>query len=478
MAEPPRFGTLTTKYAPRKTIDTPAIARPWQTGYAYPDYVNEEPLGAGVFRTKYLARKTVDALVPEYLSGDVVEELQTTPDLNIRGGASWLAAAERRYQTGLGGVGYTTPINADAGQAWIAAAERRYGYALGDDAHAGDAIGEFGRQAARYILATVHALPPSERKLALRTAFDNLEPGLWNRVTRKANELARAGMPAPAALERAIASQVSYGLLQELIRTGKTGRVRAQTLLGACCGLGADERIATTRGKAGPAGERDIGSGTPSDPWRFSAAMLAGTERDHRLIKHPKIQAAWNDALTRVARLPGWAGVDIAADIRAGKLPFAKFKNDTDGGKTWGLYRNEAQGWLLMKRVPEKKRGILGRVHGAIRDIGRAVVGAVKDVAGAVADAAEAIGDGLKNLACKVVGSEAGQLAAAGGALAAGEPPQVGQVGAQIAAGLCAEGAPAGPPLPPAPGKFPTGLVIGAAAAVGLVYLLTRKKAA
>ena len=69
LAEPALRGTLTTKYMPRKTIDAPALAPPWRTGYAFPDYLAKEPLGRGVFRTKYTPRKTVSTLIPKYLGG-------------------------------------------------------------------------------------------------------------------------------------------------------------------------------------------------------------------------------------------------------------------------------------------------------------------------------------------------------------------------------------------------------------------------
>jgi hypothetical protein len=171
MAEPPGRGTFTGRGIPRRTIDAPAIPRPWQTGYAYPDYVGQEPIGRGVFRTKYRPRKTVDTLIPEYL-GDVEGFAEQDP------------------------------------------------------------IANFGEQVAAYIMTTVRTLPTAQRKEALRSVFNQVDPKLWGRVSRRANRIKREGVPDTAALQQAIASSTSMGLLEEFIKVGKTGKVEKRSMLG------------------------------------------------------------------------------------------------------------------------------------------------------------------------------------------------------------------------------------------------------
>jgi hypothetical protein len=222
VAEPPRFGTITTAYTPRGTYDWPEEeAPPWAPEYAYPPYLDAEIPGAGVYRTKPLPRRHVDALVPNYLSGvgfDDLDErttMRTSPEMNIKAGEQWLAAAARRYGTSFGTLG-DYPHTGSPPPARLA----------------NDAIGQFGRDAARGILARLGPVPAEERKTALRTLLDYVEPGLWKRVTDKANEYQKAGAPPDEALERALASQLSFGLLQQILRAGQTRGVQRQTLLG------------------------------------------------------------------------------------------------------------------------------------------------------------------------------------------------------------------------------------------------------
>jgi hypothetical protein len=104
----------------------------------------------------------------------------------------------------------------------------------------------------------------------------------------------------------------------------------------------------------------------------------------------------------------------------------------------------------------------------------------------------------VKSLTCKVTGSNVGQLAAGGAALASGAPPQVGIQGAQTVNGaICPQGtapvAPAAatqqartaylapimyqaPQAPAAGGMNKTVLIVGGVAAVGLLAFLVMKK--
>lgn len=171
MAEPPLRGTFTGRGIDRRTIDAPELPGPWQTGYAYPEYVGQEPIGQGVFRTKYYPRKSIDVLVPEAV-GDVEGFAEQDP------------------------------------------------------------IANFGEEAAGYIMRTIKALPPGQRKQALRAVFDQLDPKLWSRVAEHAGRISKAGVPDAAALQQAMASAMSMGLLEEFIRVGKTGQIKPKSMSG------------------------------------------------------------------------------------------------------------------------------------------------------------------------------------------------------------------------------------------------------
>lgn len=502
LAEPPRFGTLTTGYMPRKTIDAPALAPPWEPGYAYPEYIKDEPLGAGVFRTKYTPRRTVDTLVPRFLGDDEGGvDASDEPGINIYGGTQWLQRAQARYGAELpmlGGVGQ--PINFDSGQAWIEAAENRYGFSLGNDgvpaASASDAIGAFGRRAAEQVLRRVRKLPRTDRALGLRTALDNLEPGLWRRVVLKAKEYEGAGATPEIALKRALASQMSTGLISELVRAGKSGAVNRQSMLGACCRMhpmGADEVVVARRGTRGTAAPEPYGSGTDADPWRFPPQMIEGTLRDHRIINVPAIQRAYRSALERYRIGVGSQREFLPNLVRQGKLPFTTFTaartmtvagRKIDGRAKYGLYHNERSGTLSIRRIPSRRSGPLGQLGSALKSIGKGIIALPKTIAEAgvkgarkIVDVAGDIVDAVGDLACSVVSTEAGQLAAGAGAAAAGQPPQAGVAGAQIAAGLCT--GPGGEPIPPPPppSRFPVvPIAIGGAALLAWWYMSRRKR--
>ena len=156
------------------------LPHPWDPGYAIPDYVRAEPPGRGVHFTKYLPRKTIDTLVPEYL-GDV--------------------------------DGRVVP---------------------GSDS---DPIAMFGKLASSHIMGTIYQLPPAVRKGALKSLFTAIDPKLWRRVASKAARLQRTRAMDPAvALEKAIASSMSMGLLEEFVRAGRKGRTPP---LQSLSGLGA-----------------------------------------------------------------------------------------------------------------------------------------------------------------------------------------------------------------------------------------------
>lgn len=463
--EPSRVGTLTTAYLPRRTIDAPSIPEPWRTGYAYPEYVDSEPLGRGVFATAYMPRRTVDTLVPDYLSGMVDDELGQA-DINTKSGATWRESAARRYS------GRPAPSA-------IERSEHAYNLGFVDPASSEDAIGAFGHEAAAHILSTVMGMPRLQRKPALRKMLDRLEPGLWGRVTRKANALRAAGANDLEAVRRALASSISHGLAQELIRAGRTGG------LSGLMGLGATEVVQAKRGTStGVSVSASYGSGTESDPWKFTAAMLDGTVRDHRLINVPAIRAAYDSAVARYGAIPKLPGFGSMVDqVKNGQLPFTTFITKSTQpisvfGRTvtpnakYGLYYDSRTSNFTIKKIPIRPSGPLGRLGSALSSIGKALIGAVEAVGGAVKGAVEWVGE----KACDLVSSDAGKLAAGAGAAAYGAPPQVGVAGADVAEGLC-KGVGQGTGVPYAPPKssmMPLLLVGGAG--VAALLLLSKKK--
>lgn len=138
------------------------LPHPWNPGYAIPDYIMAEPMGRGVHRTKYLPRRTIDTGVPQYL-GDV-------------GGSQ-------------------------------------------------DMIANFGKRGAEWIMATIGRVPADERKGALKVLLEQLEPGLPDRVAAKRSKFLKQGHAPKAAMQKALASSMSEGLLNQLIEMGRGQRM-------------------------------------------------------------------------------------------------------------------------------------------------------------------------------------------------------------------------------------------------------------
>jgi hypothetical protein len=141
-------------------------------GYAVPDYVNAEPKipRGGVFRTKYRRRRSYDDLSP--------------------------------------------------------------GFSLGADDD-GDPIAEFGQHVSRLVMSEVYKLPVNQRQAALKAAFDQLDPNLWDRVNARSAQLQAEFRSDPkTALAQAIADSASLGLLEQFAKAGKGRRVKPNSMLG------------------------------------------------------------------------------------------------------------------------------------------------------------------------------------------------------------------------------------------------------
>jgi len=192
MAEPPGRGTLTSVGLPRKTISGRPVG--WAGGYALPDYLQAEPSGRGTATTHQDRRRTISQFIPGSL------------------GAIPLALTLPQEVYALDGVGGSLP---------------KPGFK-------GDPIKAYGQRASEFIMGTIKEVPIEFRAIALQALLDEVEPGLYDKVTKAANEYKSKGLSKKAAVKSALASQMSKGLALELLKIGqgKAPSLRSQAGLG------------------------------------------------------------------------------------------------------------------------------------------------------------------------------------------------------------------------------------------------------
>lgn len=287
-----------------------------------------------------------------------------------------------------------------------------------------DAIANFGHRVATFIMGSVMELPAPMRKDALKSLFDQLDPNLWSLVSRKANKLvAERDMGPMEALEKAIAASTSLGLLKEVIKMGKKGGRRPE--LKSITGLAA----------YGDAAE---------------VVVLDGFMDNMQAL--------------------GWCG-PVCYAKKAGSAIKSGAKSVYSGAKSVVSTIASAPG-----AVWDGTKWVGGQIKDAGKWVGSKAYGAGETVYSWGKSAVNAIG----SLACTVLSSDLGSTAVVAGAAAYGVPPQVGMAGAQAGKSLCGgntKGAAPPPPPPPPPKKFPTLLVVGGGvAALGVLYLATRKR--
>ncbi len=162
-----------------------------------------------------------------------------------------------------------------------------------------------------------------------------------------------------------------------------------------------------------------------------------------------------------VTRGEGNYAVDV---VIHGKTPIFKYKHPVTG-KSCGLFLSST-GTAEKPRILLKGRtlSMSDKLWSGITSLASSIVGTVSS---AVSDVA--------GLACQLVSSQAGVAAGAAVGAAVGNPA-AGQVGAQIASGMCASPAGSQGLLPAAPSSNLLPLAI-AAGGIGLVFLVTKKKA-
>lgn len=169
LAEPPGRNTIATVQRQRRTFDSPGvIPQAWRTGYALPDYVEAEPLGRGAISTYQRPRKTIPTLIPNALGDDSASSI----------------------------VGSSI-----------------------------DPFKQYGMRVSEMILGSINEVPLDMRQIALKSVLNELEPGLYARVSSRAVKYKNRGMEMTEALGAAIASSVSEGLAKEVIQVGKSGKL-------------------------------------------------------------------------------------------------------------------------------------------------------------------------------------------------------------------------------------------------------------
>lgn len=182
-----------TKWLPRGTYDQPRVGT---GGYAVPEYVMDEGYGQGTFTTKWRPRGTYDIPVPHWLD--------QRPKV----------LAQKRLPGGGVEVKMAALSGTDLPRLYT----------------------DFGRKAAREVMRRVLAVPPAQRKRALKATLDAIDPTLWKRVAAIAQAMQKAGASAAAALEPALAEAMSTGIAAEIVKTGLSRSApQPHSLLGLGC---------------------------------------------------------------------------------------------------------------------------------------------------------------------------------------------------------------------------------------------------
>lgn len=286
----------------------------------------------------------------------------------------------------------------------------------------------------------------------------------------------------------------------ERLRAGETCQTHAPD--GSATPQVRDQRGGTTSGGGVVVTNQDgtavaqttvtVAPSTPPDKFcnigPFLIPVSAGAWRDHRSLDGDR--KAFVDQNIAIA---AQAGGTSASELKTGKYPFVKFK--ANGNEDWGLfYQEKSDGSTIVsyhKIAPEMMGGVIGDIGGAIKDAAEYVGGAIaslfkkiwagiKWVAAKVVDFVKDAAEWVKDKACDLFTSPAGQLVGAAAGAYVGGPAgaQAGAMGAQIVGQACSPTpAPgAGGPPPTSSGMSTTTLLLLGGAGVAAVYMLSKRK--
>ncbi len=204
-------GTFTTVQMPRGTYDDPTVGT---AGYSVPRYVMDEGYGQGAFVTRPMPRGETVVPDPRYLESpqNIMKGARPYPDGGVEYRMSVMA--------GLGSIPVPitglTPLPRPGG--------------------AGDPIREYGVRSARAITRRLMKAPAGERVTALRAVLNAVDPTLWDRVAQRSEKYIAAGQSSQAALEQALASSFSDGMMSEVVELGRTRMApKRASLMGLGC---------------------------------------------------------------------------------------------------------------------------------------------------------------------------------------------------------------------------------------------------
>lgn len=193
-----RRRAFVTAQSPRGTYDNPSVG---SAGYALPNYVKKEGYGQGAYTTKWAPRGSYGPpAVPHYLD----------------------AAPKIVGERAVGGGGVALTVAPLAG--------------IDGGMSGSDLFTQFGARAAATIMRRVMALPASERRTAMKRMLDAMDPALFSRAERYANEAKAQGMNPRAALLAGLTRAIAQGMLDELEKSGSSRRApQAHSLPGLGC---------------------------------------------------------------------------------------------------------------------------------------------------------------------------------------------------------------------------------------------------
>lgn len=185
-----------TKMMPRGTYDDPRVGT---GGFQVPQYIRDEGYGQGTFTTKWLPSGT-------YVGPKVQHWLNQRP-----------VVASVKPLPGGGKV-----VTMDA---------------LGsDDAPMPKVFDDYGQRAAQALISTVSRLPAGQRKTAMKTIMDKVDPSLWKRTQAITKRYMAQGASVTQAFPQALARALSTGVAAEIIDTGlRRSAPQARSLLGLGC---------------------------------------------------------------------------------------------------------------------------------------------------------------------------------------------------------------------------------------------------
>lgn len=320
MAEPPGRGTLTTAQLPRKTIS--GRPKDWTGGFALPAYLKHEPSGRGAVHTHWARRKTIPQYIPKSLGDYPGDRDKSMLQSYLREGAPLALTLPQEVYAMDGDIAPIRPGGSD------------------------DPFKMYGERAAEYIMGTIHRVPKDFRPIALEALLNELRPGLYSKVTEKANLYRKKGMNSKAAVKAALASQIPMGLIQELIEMGtskKPPKVNSLAGLGYY-GDAAAEAIGLGVFSYVKKGAKAIGRGVKKAAQKTKSAIQSGAKKSWEWSKDAlkklgdlTCKVVSHKAAAPVAGAAGSiatpaVGAAAAGGVAAGAAVCAAVKGEEGGG--------------------------------------------------------------------------------------------------------------------------------------------------